>query len=99
MCAERHNYEPTDQIVNHRTLLDCKAGDSPHALRNLRWTLSANEREDELNATVLNWLISDATSEKRLDNLRVNEFLEYSSDSSPFEKRANHRRASTAFSA
>lgn len=35
MCAERHNDEATDQIVNDHAMLNCNVCDSRHALRNL----------------------------------------------------------------
>lgn len=53
MRAKRHNHEAAYQIVHHRALRDCKVDNSRHALGNLRWILSANERHDKLDATVL----------------------------------------------
>src|ERR1043166_333313 len=60
MRAEGHDDKAANQIVNDRAVLDCKVGDSRHALRNLQWTLASHECEDELDASLL-----DGRSEER----------------------------------
>src|SRR5436190_5688439 len=90
MCPERHDNEAADKIVNDRALRHRKVCNSRHTLRNLRRTLAPDEREDKLDAALLDGLPVAAVSQDRLDHLRINELLKCSFDSAPFEERANH---------